>query len=165
MLLCLFRHGIAIDHTDLACPEESERFLTEKGRRRTRLAVEGLRALGVSPELVISSPWTRALQTAELVMEALEPSETQLLFDEDLLPMSPPRKILHRLADHDVNEVMLVGHAPHLDLLLDELCGGARREYLTKAGAAYMELDPHDPTHGVLRWALPSKELRALAAR
>jgi len=165
MLLYLFRHGIAIDRADPDCPTDSDRFLTDKGLRRTLRAAEGLYRLGAAPDLVISSPWTRAVQTAELVIEAFGLSEAELIFDHDLLPMSHPSAILRKLIDLDIDEVMLVGHAPHLDLILDELSDGALIEPLTKAGAACIELDPHRPTRGVLRWLLPSKGLRRLAPR
>lgn len=165
MLLYVFRHGIAIDRGDPECPPDSDRFLTEKGVRRTRRATEGLVRLDAAPDLVICSPWTRAVQTAELVLEAFGLSEAQLICDADLLPMSNPATILHKLADLDVEAVMLVGHAPHLDLVLDELSDGALIQPLTKAGAACMELDPRRPTRGLLRWLLPSKGLRRLAPR
>ena len=164
MLLYVFRHGIAIDRGDPDAPPEAERFLTGKGRRRTRHAAEGLRRIGAAPKLIISSPWTRAVQTAELALEALGLSEQELIFDQDLLPMSHPASILRKLADLDVDEVMLVGHAPHLDLVLDELTDGAPLERLTKAGAACVQLNPQRPGRGMLRWFLPSKGLRRLSS-
>jgi len=164
MLLYLFRHGIAIDRDDPDAPPESERFLTEKGKRRTRRAAEGLRRLDARPELVISSPWTRAVQTAELALEALDLGEQQLVFDPDLTPMADPRLIVRKLSAVEGEEVLLVGHAPHLDLVLDELTDGAPLERLTKAGAACIQLNPQRPSRGTLRWLLPSKGLRRLGA-
>lgn len=163
MLIHLFRHGIAIDRDDPEAPPEADRFLTGKGRRRTRRAAEGLRRIGAAPDLVISSPWTRARQTAELALEALDLDESQLVLDEDLLPMAPPGRILDKLADLDHDEILLVGHAPQLDLLLDELTGGASLERLTKAGAACVRVDPRRPQRGVLCWLLPSRGLRRMA--
>jgi len=165
MLLHLIRHGIAVDRADPECPTDSQRPLTDRGRRRTRRAAEGLQRLGVSPEWVISSPWVRAVQTAEIVVETLGLSEDDLLCDEDLLPMADPGAILRKLESFEADELMLVGHAPHLDLVLEELCRGALLASLTKAGGACVELDPRRALRGTLRWLLPSKGLRRLAPR
>ncbi|MBC8072206.1 MAG: phosphohistidine phosphatase SixA, partial [Deltaproteobacteria bacterium] len=51
MWVHLLRHGIAIDPSDPACPTDPERFLTEKGRSRTRSAAKGLRRIDIAPTL------------------------------------------------------------------------------------------------------------------
>jgi len=164
MLLHLFRHGIAIDRDDPAAPPEADRFLTGKGRRRTRRAAQGLARLDVSPELIVSSPWRRARETAEILRDRFDLEDEAVLADEALLPLADPLRILEDLVHRDAEEVILVGHAPHLDRLLDELTDGAPLAPLTKAGAACVELEDPSLRRGILRWVLPNKALRRLGA-
>ena len=66
MILYLVRHGIAVDRTDPKSPPEPERPLTARGVQKTRSAALGLRALGAKPDVLITSPYVRAAQTAEI---------------------------------------------------------------------------------------------------
>src|SRR5260370_10145207 len=77
MRLYLMRHGIAIDREDPDCPAEPERYLTPKGIQRTRAAARGLRAMRVKPTTLLSSPYVRAVQTAQIFSEvfALDPKQ------------------------------------------------------------------------------------------
>ena len=78
MELLIVRHGPAGDRAAWANAgrRDAQRPLTPDGRRRTKLAAEGLRAVYGRTELVASSPWTRALQTAAIVARALEAPRT-----------------------------------------------------------------------------------------
>ena len=71
MILYLVRHGIAVDRNDPKSPPEPERPLTAKGVQKTRAAALGLQALGAKPDVLITSPYVRAAQTAEIFAEAL----------------------------------------------------------------------------------------------
>lgn len=138
MRIVLFRHGIAIDRADPACPAEEERFLTEEGGARTAAAARGLRQLGVAPDRILSSPWTRARQTAEIAATALGLDAARIEFSEALLPFSPPDELLDLVAMPASLELLVVGHAPHLDEALALLTGGGSAR-LKKAGAACIE--------------------------
>lgn len=73
MNLFLFRHGIAEDYA----PSDFERNLTHKGVERLLQQVEGLKNSGFKPDIIFSSPYNRALQTAEILAEGLAvPLET-----------------------------------------------------------------------------------------
>jgi len=61
----LFRHGIAVEREDWD-GQEAERPLTRKGAEKARDAAVGLRRLDIAPTHVLSSPLTRALETATL---------------------------------------------------------------------------------------------------
>ncbi len=163
MILYLVRHGIAVDRTDPKCPPEAERPLTAKGVQKTRSAALGLEALGAKPDVLISSPYVRAAQTAEIFAEALGSSPEKIRVSEALKPAENPATILNEISRLRAKEVMLVGHAPHLDLLVSHLAG-ARGPFtsLKKAGVACLE---QASGHGrwELRWILTPKLLRDLA--
>jgi phosphohistidine phosphatase len=164
MRLILFRHGIAIDRADPECPAEEERFLTQRGVERTRQAARGLARLRLHPERILSSPWTRARQTAEIVATVLDLDPSSIELTEALLPSAPAAAVLREVESRAAREVLLAGHAPHLDELLNQLVGigGTGGTRLRKAGAAAIEFTSTAPGSGSLEWMLPPRVLRLL---
>jgi phosphohistidine phosphatase len=162
MILYLIRHGIAVDRTDPKCPPEPERPLTARGVQKTRSAALGLGALGAKPEVLITSPFVRAAQTAEIFAEALGFSLDKIRVNDSLKPAGNPSEIVKEISHLRAKEVACFGHAPHLDLTIAHLAG-ARAPFteLKKAGVACFE---HVSSHGgwELRWILTPKVLRDL---
>ena len=163
MLLYLVRHGIAVDRTDPKCPPESERPLTARGVQKTRSAALGLRVLGAKPDMLITSPFVRAVQTAEIFAEALGFPVDRIRVNDSLKPAGNPGEIVKEISHLRAKEVACFGHAPHLDLTIAHLAG-ARTPFteLKKAGVACFE---HGSSEGAweLRWILTPKVLRDLA--
>lgn len=162
MHIVLVRHGIAIDREDPACPPDPERALTEQGRERTHYAALGLRALEISPGAILTSPYVRAVQTAELIAAALKVAPEGIERTELLVPDAPPRPALGLILSRagTAGTVLVTGHAPNLDLVLAAMFD--RDEPFTelkKAGAAAVEVTPEGP---VLRWLHEPWALRKL---
>ena len=63
MELYLLRHGIAEDGKPGR--PDSERALTDEGREKLRRVLKRARSAGVDPTVILSSPYRRALETAE----------------------------------------------------------------------------------------------------
>jgi len=166
MKLYLVRHGIAIDPEDPVCPSEAERYLTEKGTQRARKAAQGMRAMGVTADVIISSPLVRAIQTAEIFAEELEFKGKKLKKSIALEWGAPPENIFAELAKlkSPPDSIMLFGHAPHLDRTI-ALAIGANEDTtaLKKSGAACLEMESLSPPHGQLVWLMTPKALRAMA--
>ena len=79
MKLYLVRHGIADDRDDPKCPPDPKRRLTPEGIAKTRKAARGLATLDPSPELLLSSPYLRALETARVFGPVVEePKKTSI---------------------------------------------------------------------------------------
>ena len=66
MNLYIIRHAIAVD-AGTADFEDSQRPLTDKGRKKMRQIAKGLRSLGVEFDLILSSPYLRTQETAEIL--------------------------------------------------------------------------------------------------
>lgn len=161
--LILFRHGIAIDREDPKCPEEPDRFLTEEGIRKTTKAALGLKALGIKPGLILSSPWLRAVQTAEIAAEALGYPKKKIEFFKELLPYSDPRELFQFLDKRAVHQVLVTGHAPHLDNALSHALGVNRHlTQIKKAGAACVVFEPRPIIQANLLFLLSNKALRKM---
>ena len=125
MRLTFLRHGIAAGRGSPAYENDSERPLTAKGERRMRRIAEGMQALGLSYDLMLSSPYLRAKQTAEIVAQILSTAHDVLLV-ETLTPEGDPRQVIEALrTDHrDRQDVLLVGHEPYLSRLISTLLTG-----------------------------------------
>ena len=162
MILYIVRHGIAVDPTDPKSPPEAERPLTASGVQKTRAAALGLRAMGAKPDVLISSPYVRAAQTAEIFAEALGFSLEKIRLSEALKPAGNPAEILKEISHLRAKEVACFGHAPNLDLIISHLAG-ARSAFteLKKAGVACFE-QTHAHSRWEMRWILTPKVLRQL---
>jgi phosphohistidine phosphatase len=162
MILYIVRHGIAVDRNDPKAPSEAERPLTAKGVQKARSAALGLKALGVKPDVVITSPYVRAAQTAEIFAEALSFPTDKIRVSQSLKPAANAADIVEEISQLKVKEVACFGHGPHVDLLVAHLAGahGAFTE-LKKPAVACFE---HASAHGkwMLRWFVTPKILRKL---
>ena len=163
MKLILFRHGIAIDRDHPDCPDDPDRFLTEAGIEKTRLAAAGLATLVERVDAVITSPYVRARQTAEIAAKALR-HVSPIEFDDALMWMMPPKKIVKRLVVRSEKTILLAGHAPHLDELVAYLCG-AKSAFTSMKKAAAVEIGCLELERGggYLIAHYPPRCLRALA--
>jgi phosphohistidine phosphatase len=121
-MIWLLRHAEA----EPGSPDEA-RKLTPKGEEQARSAGLALARLGVKPDLCLTSPRVRAVQTAEL---ACEPLGVQVTIEPRLSggPFDP-----EELAA-GVGEVLLVGHDPDFSMAVHDMTGAQVR--LRKGGLA-----------------------------
>jgi len=163
MLLYLVRHGIAMDREDPNCPPDTERPLTPRGMKRTHAAALGLLAMKVKPDAVLTSPWLRSVQTAEIFCEVIGFSSKQIIRSDALKGTSTPTDLLRDLSKLKAKEVLCVGHEPHLHLVIAQILhASARITELKKAGVACLELERISPPQGQLLALYPPSTLRLL---
>jgi len=166
MQLYIVRHGIAIDREDPKSPSDPERYLTEEGVQKTREVARGAAALGIAPELFLSSPYVRAMQTAEIFARELKFAKARIRQTDLLLPGAQPAgffRELSRLAK-SLKSAVCFGHAPHLDELI-AFALGAKKDLtgLKKAGMACLELPRVSPPTGTLVWLATPRMFRKLS--
>lgn len=164
MQLYIVRHGIAIDREDPQCPPDPERYLTEDGIEKTKQVAKGVGQISDVPDLMLSSPYVRALQTAEIFAKALDFPKDKISKTDFLLPGAEPMQLFRELSrNKDLSVVFVFGHAPHLDDLL-ALALNSRHQVtaLKKAGAALVELKRVAPPTGELVWVATPKILRKI---
>ena len=165
MILYLVRHGIAVDRDDPDCPPDPERPLTPAGIKKCRAAARGFRALNIKPDLVLSSPWLRAVQTADIFCEEIGYSVKDIVRNNALKGTSNPAELFSELAKIKATKrVACFGHEPHLHLAIGYLLHmkDARVAELKKAGMACLQLDRLSPPQGRLLSFYPAKALRLL---
>ena len=162
MQLYIVRHGIAVEREDPKCPSEAERYLTEEGVEKTKQVAKGAAALGATADLLLSSPYVRAMQTAELFADALDYAKQKIRRTDLLLPGADAQLLFRELAkDKQASSVFVFGHAPQLDELIAAVLGSKRQvTALKKAGVALLELKKVSPPMGELVWLGTPKMLR-----
>jgi phosphohistidine phosphatase len=162
MELYIVRHGIAIDREDPKSPADPERYLTEEGIEKTKQVAKGIAALGVTADVFLSSPYVRAMQTAEIFAAELEFPKTKIRKTNALLPGAEPSVFFRELAkDKDSATVFCFGHAPNVDELL--AAGLGLKHPVTsmkKAGVALLELKRISPPSAQLLWLVTPKLVR-----
>lgn len=164
MKLHLFRHGIAIDREDPVCPSDHDRFLTPKGIAKTQAAAQGLRALGLKPNVILTSPFLRAVQTAEIACEALGYPVKKLRQSEALKSDAKPADLFDELSGLKADEVICVGHSPNLDEVIAFTIGShAPVTSLKKAGLGSLDIESFSPPHGTIIGIYSARALRFLA--
>lgn len=152
MRIYLLRHGTA-EPRGPGVPEAA-RALTPEGRAEVRAVAKLAAEAGASPGLILSSPFTRALETARLAGKAL--GCDRIFETKSALPDIPPAQIWSEIREHhDVKELLIAGHEPHMSSLAAFLLE-ARVAIDMKKGAM-LRIDVEDregPPRGVLKWML-----------
>jgi phosphohistidine phosphatase len=163
MILYLVRHGIAVDRDDPNCPPDAERPLTPKGMKKSHAAALGLRALKIKPDAVLTSPWLRAAQTADIFCEVIGFPSKKIIPSDALKGTSNPADLFRELSKLKFEEVMCFGHEPPLHLVIGQILHtSARVTELKKAGVACLQLEKISPPQGQLLALYPPSALRLL---
>lgn len=163
MRVYLMRHGIAISRDDPNAPPEADRNLTPAGIEKTRAASRGLRTLGIEPDAVFTSPYLRAVETAEIACESLGFPANKIRHTDALTPDAKPAALFKELEDTKFEEVLCCGHAPNLDhVIAFAVRAPSAFTELKKAGVACLEVDSLSPVRAKLLWLQTAKSLRLL---
>ena len=72
MMLYLMRHGLAVEPGSPGFKMDADRALTHKGRRQLRKIARAMKGMELEFDLILSSPFVRARQTAEIVAATLK---------------------------------------------------------------------------------------------
>lgn len=142
MKIILFRHGHAIDDTGSLLLGDAGRYLSGKGRERTREMADRLFSRKKSrPAEIWTSPLVRAVQTAEILAEAAA-LKAEVYVRDELSPGREPDAVLDLLASHaGSGPIVLVGHEPSLSTLAAMLVGERSFPSLKKSGAVGLSWD------------------------
>ena len=164
MNIHLLRHGIAAPLGEENHFNDARRALTTEGLAKMREVSLGLKRLGVTFDLVASSPLVRAKQTAEVVVEVLKIKEPIQEWDELALDGSID-ELMHQLQKHQKRtSPLLVGHQPFMGLVASFLIFGSDKISLDfkKGGICCIRVNDVPPQFaGELVWMLTPKILRS----
>ncbi|MDQ6676494.1 MAG: phosphohistidine phosphatase SixA [Acidobacteriota bacterium] len=157
MKLYLLRHAIA--HERGAGQRDADRELTKEGREKLSAVLKIAARSGVTPSRILTSPYLRARQTAEIARDALG-SEEALYETGTLTPESSPQMVWNELGDHRKEEsLLLVSHDPLLSNLVPFLLNApALQFHFRKAAIVAMEIGNFaGEPDALLEWVLTPK--------
>jgi len=182
MNLYILRHGIAVEPGTARYANDSDRPLTPKGKRKLGKIARTIKEMGLSFDLILSSPYVRAHQTAQIVAQVLG-CRRQLELTDALTPGGEPGEFIHMLsragqagngtrlpgrrcpARRSLQDVLLVGHEPFLSSLISLLITGDTHAGIVLKKGGLCKLSAESPKAGrcaELEWLLTPKQLLRL---
>lgn len=154
MKVYLMQHAFACSSA-----ENPERPLSPEGIVQAKAAAKGIKRLGLSFDLIVSSPKRRAHQTAALIAEGVRFPHSDILTSDKVLPDRPPQEFLDLLQkEAPESSILMVGHMPHLGKLSAQLLQGADILF-ENAGLACFDLSSSQ--HARLEFLLQAQQLAA----
>jgi phosphohistidine phosphatase len=166
MQLLIIRHADAGDSEQFALTRQpdNKRPLSDAGREQMDSASRALCLLVPKINLLAASPYTRAMQTAEIVLTRYPNAAREIT--DTLVPEKDPESFVRWLRAQGSREVVAaVGHEPHLSTLATWLVAGCEdsRFELKKGGACLINFQkPPAKGAGMLEWLLTGKQLAKL---
>lgn len=150
MLIYLIQHAEAKGEN-----EDPERPLSAKGVRSIRETGFDLYRNNVIVDQILHSGKLRAKQTAEITAEWLTPANYKTISETDgLSPLDSPGIWDERLK-YLINDLMLVGHMPHLGKLASLLlCGEVEKDIISFTPGCVVCLERLEKGNWTLKWML-----------
>ena len=162
MEIYILRHGIAVDRGTAGFKKDSDRPLTKEGEEKMHQIADTMLGMGLKFDLILSSPYTRAEQTAQIVADTLDHEVT---FTKSLAPDANALELIAEINDEKPHSVLLVGHEPDLSRLISVLvCGTSDSSFELKKGGL-CKLTAETITFGrcaTLNWLITPKHLRGM---
>jgi phosphohistidine phosphatase len=165
MNLYILRHGLAVERGTPGYKKDSDRPLTPKGKRRMKKISEAMEAMELKFDLVLSSPFLRAKQTAKIVAETFG-LQKRFAFSEALTPDGNPKVFVEQIVKLRLKNILLVGHEPHLSRFIALLTTGGTDATieLKKGGLCKLEMEaPLRDARATLAWLLTPRQMELMA--
>ena len=167
MDLYILRHGIAVEPGTPGYENDADRPLTPEGQRKLRQIADAMEALELSFDRILSSPYLRARQTAEIVAEALE-ARQKLELSDTLTPGGSIKRLVELLnrLEPSPESVLLVGHEPYLSGLISLLVSGKETfaVVMKKGGLCKLTIESFKPGRcAALQWLLTPKQMALMS--
>jgi len=166
--LLVIRHAIAEDRIAFAHShkDDSARPLTEEGRAKMARVAEGLKEIVPELDVLATSPFKRAADTAEIIAKAYDGMKIERV--PELAPGGGVERFLGWLSgQHGQETIAVVGHEPDLSRIVCALLASANGPFLElrKGAACLLELPgPVKVGSATLDWLLGPKHLRRIGA-
>lgn len=162
MEIYLMQHG-----PPLPKEQDPEEGLSPEGEARIRASGQALKKMGVSFDVILSSPKKRSRQTAAIVAEAVGFKQENIIETEKVKAMTPPEETLETLAGlSGAERVLIAGHLPSVAELASFLLteGSKAAVQFEMGGCCRIDVEKL-PTHsGRLRWYLLPAQLQLIAS-
>lgn len=157
-----------------ACPRgpkyrpDSKRPLTREGEKTMREVARDMQKLDLSFDLILASPYLRALRTAEILAQVFH--SKKLFVTNHLAADADTRQVVAEINENfgALENIVLVGHEPFLSGLISHLLTGQPGMKIDFKKAALCKLSVEDLRFGdcaSLCWLLTPRQLARLGKR
>jgi phosphohistidine phosphatase len=168
IVIYVLRHGIAGDPGTPGYLDDSKRPLTKEGRKKMRCIARAMRSMQLEFALILSSPFLRARETAEIVQKAYG-GKIPLQFSAKLEPCAPYPELIRELPRllKKKKSMLLVGHEPFLSTFISGVISGSSkcRIELKKGGLCKISADHLIPSkRAQLEWLLTPSQLQCMSS-
>lgn len=157
MNLYIVRHASAIARGTPGYDDDSQRPLTDMGRKKMKKIANGLSELGIELDAIATSPYVRARDTAMILAKEFDIKDKVSLSD-GLIPPGNFETLISEIREkYDVANLALVGHEPMLSSLISWLTTGntAMKVVLRKGGVACLSTESlYVDGRAALQWLL-----------
>jgi phosphohistidine phosphatase len=166
MDLYILRHAIAEERSGSMTGGDSQRRLTAEGKTRMRRAAKGMKALELDFDLILTSPFVRAKETADIVAEVFGLKDA-LKQTPSLAADGNPKDLIDELRGHyhKRKQILLVGHEPYLSRLISLLLSGDTAIAITLKKGGLCKLSTKSLQYGrcaTLEWLLTPGQMRSV---
>lgn len=167
MNIFILRHGIAAERGTPGFDNDADRPLLPKGGRRLRAAAAAMEKMELSFDLILSSPFVRARQTAEIIAKELK-LKKRLQFTDALAPDGSFKNLVRQLNElrPAPENVLLVGHEPYLSRLISLLISGDEHAVVEMKKGGLCKLEASSLRAGrcaKLAWLLTPAQVELMA--
>jgi phosphohistidine phosphatase len=166
MEIYLLRHGLAVERGTPGFASDAQRPLTAKGEKQLKRVGQAMAVLKLDFDVILTSPFLRARETAEIVATALK-ARKRLKSCVALAADRKPAGLIRSLQGMKPmpKSVLLVGHEPFLSELISRLLTGGPGLAVDfpKAGLCKLNLEKWRATPCArLAWLLTPQQMRKM---
>ena len=167
MKLYFLRHAIAVTRGTRGYADDSKRPLTPVGKNKMQHIARTIETLGLSFDLILSSPYVRALETAEIVADVFKIKKNEIKSTPCLIPGSSFKELTFEINTQSkkYRNILLVGHEPLLSECISLFLTGEQTVSIDfkKGGLCQISLDPPcQAGSATLNWLLTPSQLNLL---
>jgi len=162
MEVYLMQHGPALPKE-----QDPDEGLSPEGEARIHASGKALKKMGVSFDVIISSPKKRSRQTANIVANDIGFPYENIIETEKVKAMTPPEETIKTLTEYAGDKrILIAGHLPSVAEVASFLLTEGSKAKIGFEMGGCCRIDVEDlPTHsGHLRWYLTPEQLNLIAS-
>ncbi|HTV76116.1 MAG TPA: histidine phosphatase family protein, partial [Candidatus Baltobacteraceae bacterium] len=161
------RHGIAVERGTPGFENDAARPLTPKGKRQLRKIAAAIKKMDLRLDLILSSPFLRAKQTAEIAAAGLK-LKKRLKFSDELQPDGSFKKLFLQIGEMKPapENILLTGHEPYLGRMISLLVSGGENMAVDFKKGGLCKLEAEKLRNGkcaTLAWLLTPNQMKRMA--
>jgi phosphohistidine phosphatase len=162
MEIYFLRHANAGDHS-LNFADDEKRPIDKLGIEQSHSVGRALAALDLKLDVIISSPLTRAMQTAEIAAGELG-HKSKITIDDALRPEASYEQFKELLRRHGrKGAIMVVGHNPSMTEFVNQmLFPETSLDAIEMKKGAVVKVEKGNGGPAVLKWSMTPKVIRAI---